>query len=42
MCAYGRADMTKVIGIFRELREPAQQEKFLFDTLYISDDFRDD
>jgi len=33
--------MTKVMGIFRELRELARQEKFIFDTLYISDDFRD-
>jgi len=33
--------MTKVIGIFRDLRERVQQEKFLVDSLYsyISDDF---
>jgi hypothetical protein len=38
---YRRTDMTKVIGIFRDLPERVQQEKCIFHSLYsyISDDF---
>jgi hypothetical protein len=41
-CDHGRADMTEVIGNFHDLQERAQQEKFIFDTLYMSGGFRDD
>ena len=30
--------MAKVVGTSRDLRERVQQEKIIFDTLYISDD----